>query len=215
MGRRLMKIKILIGAELFLLLFVFPAFAFLDKKPEFRFSQFYRYDLRQDNHQLYSNRLSLTFNYLGKQEKPLFKLTPFFEIRRNIDKDLWERKELGVEIGKDIFSRLYLGQALQQGWMKEDYRAYADYEKRDYIESETRVLLTHSLLSCKHLKLKGFILNEYSYDFDRGKGARNEIAIGLIIPLGKYIETEINWRHVDRIHYYDSDAFEASVTLVF
>lgn len=201
---------------LILILFSFStSFAVWDKKPEFRWIQLYRYDSREDNHQLYTNRLSFTFNYLDNKEKSLFKLTPFFEIRRNIDKDLWERKELGVEVGKDIFPWLYLGDAIQHGWMKEDYHYPADYVKRDYTESETRLCFSHQLLSYKSLNLKGFVLNEYTYDFNVGAGVRNEVAIGLIVPVGKYLETGINWRHIDRIHYYDSDTFEATVTLVF
>ncbi len=186
-----------------------------DRKPHFRWTQRYRHDLRQDNHQLYLNRFSPELNYLDKQNKSLVKFIPFFEIRRNIDKDLWERKELGIEIGKDIFSWLYLGEAIQKGWMKEDYSTYANYEKRDYLESETRLLLSHNLLASKYIKLKAFILDEYTYDFDKGEIRRNELAAGLVIPIGKYIETETNWRHIDRIHYYDSDVLEASISIVF
>jgi hypothetical protein len=210
-----MKTKRLILIHLFLLLFFSVSFAAWDKKPEFRWGQLYRYDLRQDNHQLYTNRLSATFTYKNKKDKAMFRLQPFFEIRRNTHKDLWERKELGLEIGKDIFPWLYIGEAIQRGWMKEDYRDYAKYEKRDYVDSETRLLFMHNLLSSKYVKLKAFILEEYTYDFDRGAGRCNEVAIGLIMPIGKYIETGINWRHIDRIHHYDSDTFETSVTLVF
>lgn len=210
-----MRGRILILCGVFLLVFTSATFASWEKKPRIRWEQIYHYDLREPDHELYTNRISLAFNYLGAEQNLLFRITPFFEIRRNIDKDLWQRKELGAEIGKDIFPWLYLGQAFQKGWMKEDYRYRADYAKRDYAESETRLLFSHNLLSAKYLKLKGFVLNEYTYDFDRGKGARNEAAIGLIVPIGKYIETTINWRHIDRIHYYDSDTFEGAATLVF
>lgn len=206
--------KILILAALFFL-FTSGAFAVWDKRPEFRWQQLYRYDLRQKNHQLYTNRLSLIFNYLDNQQKSLFKVIPFFEIRRNIDKDLWGRKELGIEIGKDIFPWVYLGEEIQRSWRKEDYRYYGNYEKRDHTESETRLMFSHNLLPKKFVTLKGFILNEYTYDFDRGAGICNEVAIGLIAAVGKYIETGINWRHIDRIHYYDSDTFEGSVIFVF
>ncbi|MBI4972600.1 MAG: hypothetical protein HZC16_02145 [Candidatus Omnitrophica bacterium] len=210
-----MKNKTIFLALFFIVLVISYSFAGWQKKPEFRWTQVYRYDLRRNHYQLYNNRLSLTLNYLDKEEKPLFKLTPFFEIRRNINKDLWERKELGIEFGKDIFSWLYLGEAIQKGWMKEDYRNYRDYEKRDYAELETRLCLSHNLLSKKSITLKGFILNEYTYDFDEGAGMRNEVVAGLMIPIGKHIETGINWRHIDRIHYYDSDTAEAFATLVF
>ena len=76
-------------------------------------------------------------------------------------------------------------------------------------------MLSHSLLSSKYIKLKGFVLNEYNYAFEEGRGICNELAIGLIVPVNKYMETQINWRHIDRIHYYDSDTFEAALTLIF
>lgn len=200
---------------IFILFIPSLVFATVTVNPQFHWTQRYHYDLRQKNHQLYVNRLSLNLNYSDKDNKGLFSITPFFEIRRNIDKDLWERKELGVEIGKEIFPWLYLGNAIQKGWQKEDYRFYADYEKRDYMESEMRLMLKHKLLSTKYVTLNGFILNEYTYDFDIGASTRNEVAIGLTAPVGKYAEAEINWRHIDRIHYYDSDTFEAAITLIF
>lgn len=171
--------------------------------------------MRRDEQDLYINRLSAAFDYLNKIEKPLFKVTPFFEIRRNIGRDSWERKELGVEISKDIFPWLYLGEAIQQGWMKEDYRYDYDVEKRRYAESETRVLFSHNLLESRYLEIKGFVLNEYNYDFNRGAGVRNEVAMGIKVSAGKHAEVDIHWRHIDRIHYFDSDNIEAGLTLIF
>jgi len=210
-----MKIKISIFTGLFLLLAFLTAFATWDKKPEFRWEQLYRYDLRQDKHQLYTNRISSTFNYLDNNKNSLFKLTPFFEIRRNIDKDLCERKELGVEIGKDIFPWIYFAESIQKVWMKEDYRYYANFEERDYMGSYTRLKFSHDLLPKTWMKLKGFVLDEYTFDFNRMSGTRNDVVLGLVLPLSKYVEAGINWRHIDRIHYYDSDTCEASLTMVF
>lgn len=211
-----MKAKTFVLAGLFFLgLFISSVFACWDRRPQFRWMQLYRYDLRQDKHQLYTNRLSATFNCLRKKEKPLLKLMPFFEIRRNIRRDLWERKELGIEIGRDIFSWFYFGQGIQAVWLKEEYREIPVGKSRDSAESETRLVLSHKLISHKHISVKGYLLGEYTYDFDIGSGTRNELAIGLTAPIGKYIETDINWRHIDRIHDYDSDTLEASVTLIF
>jgi hypothetical protein len=209
------KVKIFALTSLSLLLFFAFSYAGWEKKPEFRWQQLYRYDLRQDGHQLYVNRLSLIFNYLDSANKSLVKIIPFFEIRHNIDRNVWERKELGIEVGKDIFPWFYLGEAIQKGWMREDYQWRLVYDTRSYNESETRLCLTHNLLSGNSLKLKGFVINEYTYDFDSGAGTRNELAAGLSMPLGKYVETELSWRHIDRIQYYDSDAIEASLILVF
>lgn len=210
-----MKVRLFFCCGLFTLSVALSAFASWNKKPEFRWQQLYRYEMRRNRHRLYNNRLSATFNYSDEKGKSLFKMAPFFEIRRNLVDDLWERKELGIEMGKDIFAWVYVGEALQKGWMKEDYRYYTDYEKRNYFESEARLLLSHNLLSSRCIKLKGFILNEYTYDFDEGRGMRNELAVGLVMPVGKYIETGLSWRHIDRVHYYDSDTFETSVTAVF
>jgi hypothetical protein len=210
-----MRAKMLACLALFLLFAISPAIAAWEKKPEFRWSQLYHYDTRETGHSLYTNRLSAMFTYLDKEEKPLFKLTPFLEIRRNIDKGLRERKELGVEIGKDVFPWLYLGDAIQETWIKEDYRTYTVYENKNHAESETRLMFSHSLIDKKNIKLKGFVLDEYTFDFYRGAGICNEVAIGVIMPVGKYIESGINWRHIDRIHHYDSDTCEAFITLVF
>jgi hypothetical protein len=214
-GRGIVRAKSPVLISLFLLLFVSTLFAAWDKKPEFRWTQTYHYDSRQHNHRLYNNRFSAAFTYRNEQNNALFKLIPFFEMKRNTDKDIWQRKELGIEAGKDILPWLYFGEAIQKVWMRDDYRYYANYERRDYMESVTRVCFSQNLLSTKYLKLKGFILGEYFYDLDDGKGIRNDAVVGMIVPIGKYLETCINWRHIDRIHYYDSDTFEGSLTVVF
>lgn len=208
-------LKKIITAIILSLTWLISSFAFPDKNFEFSWQQGYRYDLRRDNRQLYINRLSSVFSLKNKQDEALFKLEPLFEFRRNIDTNIWERKELGVEIGKNIFPWLYLGEGIQAVWLREDYRQYTTHKRRDALESETRLLFTQRIFSNKHIELSGFILDEYTYDFDIGAGVRNEVAFGLIIPLNKYLKTNINWRHIDLIHDFDSDALEASITLVF
>lgn len=210
-----MKLKTAAFAAFFLCLFFSFVFAAFEKKLEFRWKQRYRHDLNRSAHKLYVDRLSLTLNYLDIEAKSLFKITPFFELRWNLNKDLTEKKELGIELGRDIFPWFYLGEGIQQVWLKEDSRHYKDYERRDYLESKTRILFSHDLLPERFIKIKGFILDEYIYDFKKDKGSRNEVAIGVIIPIGKYLETDINWRHIDRIHYYDSDTVEVSLTWIF
>ena len=83
----IMKLKILFLAGLLLLLPALPVFAAFDKKPEFRWQQLYRSDFNREDHYLYSNRFSAAFNLRNKEEKGFLKLEPFFEIRRNINKD--------------------------------------------------------------------------------------------------------------------------------
>jgi hypothetical protein len=191
------------------------SYAAWEKKPELRWANLYRIDTRNNNGNLYATRISAAWQYLDSQRQPLFKITPYAEFRRNIDNDVWERGEVGCEIGKDIFPWLYIGEGIHQAWLKENYRSYTYHKERKALEGETRFLLSHTLLDNKHVTLKGFILNEYTYDFDLAEGTRNEVAIGFIVPLCKHIETCVNWRHVDRIHDYDSDLVEFSVTTVF
>lgn len=212
-GMQYIKVSILAGLFLFSHLSI--TFAAWGNKPEFRLEELYRFDIREDNHSLYTNRVSAAFIYLDKRDKALFKLMPFFEARRNIEKHLWERKEFGAEIGTDLLPWFYFGQAIQRALICEDYEIRQIYETRKNVESETKFLLSHNLISGKYIKLKGFILDEYTYDFNEGRGARNELAAGLIMPLNKHLETQVNWRHIDRIHFYDSDVLEGAVILIF
>lgn len=199
-----------------LFLFVRPSSAGTFTKPELRLRELYRYEYRRNrDHALYTNRLSLSSSWLDNEENALFKLTPFIEIRRNTHKGLWERKEFGLEIGKDCLDWLYLGESIKHVRAKEDYRYYTDYENRDCTETQTRILLTHNLISTDFIKVKGFILDEFTYLCDKGKGISNEATLGVIVPLNKYLEAQIDWRHIDRIDYYDSDTFEAALTLIF
>jgi hypothetical protein len=209
-----MRAKAFILTIMFLLS-VSVAFAGWGQKPEFRWNQLYRYDTRHAEHELYTNRLSAGFIYRDKQGKELFKLTPFFEARRNLDRNFWERRELGVELGRDIFSWFYLGEVIQGVWLREDYCDYTHTKRRDSAESETRLLFKCSIFSGSHIKLDGFASNEYTYDFDIGAAVRNELTGGIILPLNKNIETVVSWRHIDRIHDFDSDVIEASVTTIF
>ncbi|TBR18667.1 hypothetical protein EPO66_01265 [bacterium] len=210
-----MKSKRALIVIIFLSALMVTAFAAFETKPQVRVENKYRYDTRQDNHGLYTARFMAAFNYLNNDKKPVFNIAPFFEDRFNLHRNTWERRELGVEIGKDVFPWLYLGEGLQQVWLKEDYRNYGLYEKHEQFESESRFMLKHSLFKNEKFELNAFAVNEYTYDFRRGAGIRNELCGGLILPIGKNIETDLAWRHIDRIHYYDSDVVETSITLIF
>ena len=210
-----MKPRIIVLVVLFLGLLVSAVFASWNKKPQIRWMQLYRHDLRDEDQELYANRLSATFSYWDKKEKPLLKLMPFFEFRRNVAEGFWERKEAGIEIGKDIFPWFYLGEGIQAVWLREAYRQFPPGKSRDSTEAETRLVFSQNLFSHKGISVKGYLLGEYTYDFDRGEATRNEVTMGLITPIGKYLETSLSWRHVDRIHDFDSDALEISATFIF
>lgn len=199
-----MRGKALILTAIFLLS-ISSAFAGWEKKPQLRWSQFYSYDTRRADHQLYANRISALFTYQGQQKQQLFKIMPFLEARRNVKRDIWEREELGLEAGRDIFPWFYLGEAIQAVWLREDYQRsdqqnYNWHKERKSTESETRFMFKRNILSIEQIEFEGFLLGEYTYDFEMGAGVRNETTLGIILPLNKNMETGVNWRRIDRIH---------------
>jgi hypothetical protein len=191
------------------------AFAGWSKKPVFSWMQFYRWDRHFNSNGINSNRYSLSFVYSGGEGRPLFKVMPFFEMRRNFDTNLWERREVGVEFGKDIFPSLYLGESIQHAWRKEEVAAPNRYEKENSLEAETRLVLSRNFFSRNSFSLKGFIADEYTYVTDEGRSMRNEITAGMSALFGKYWEIGLNWRHIDRISYFDTDTFEVFAVLSF
>lgn len=210
-----MKVRKVLLATVVFLLFSSICFAGFEVKPEFRWTHLYRYDNRPNKHKLYTNRLAAVFSYLNDTGKALFKIIPFFEIRVNTAGGFKERREAGIEFGKDIFSFLYLGESIQRIWAREDSKYYGQYQHREYMEAETRMRLSHNLIEKNKFKLIGFIYNDFTFDMDRNEGLRNELGFGFDIPIGKHLETTFNWRHIDRIHFYDSDILEGSLTLIF
>jgi len=209
MGRKFFWI-----AALFLL-FTTQASAGWDKRPELRWKETYTYDDRENVHNAYTNRFSATFNYLNADEESQFKITPYYELVYYYNKGFAGRNQVGLEVGKDFFSWLYAGQAFQYGYMKEDFLNKYDFVSRYFTQSVTRMLLTVPLLSMKYLTLKGYALEEFTYDMSRGGSPRNDATAGLLVPICKYVETNVQWRHTKRINHYDSDFFEGSLTLVF
>lgn len=191
------------------------ALAFFDKRPQMRYKQSYSFEDRRSHRQLYSNRLSAGFSFNNAEGAQLFELEPFLGFRRDFRNNNWERKEAGLAISKKIFPWLSVSEAVAQVKAKEDWRHYRFYEKREFTESVSRLKFSHGLISNKFINLTGFLINDYIYDLRAGRGIRNEVIGGFAIPVGKHLETELCWRHVDRVHYYDSDNLELSATLLF
>lgn len=198
-----------------LTLFLPSAFAGWSEKPVFSWTQFYRWDRHFNTDGIYSNRFALTLDYLDDEKKPLLKIMPFYEMRRNYDRNEWERREVGVEAGKNILPFLYLGESIQHVWRNEEVRQPLVYEKQNSLEAETRLVFSGNLLSKDSFSLKGFLTEEYTYVTDEGRSMRNEITAGMSVLFGKHWEFGLNWRHIDRISYFDTDTFEAFLTSSF
>lgn len=186
-----------------------PALADRQKRPQIILSQRYHYDLHKSNHEYYADRLSLRWDYLKVG------IVAFFESQFNLDKNLWQRKEVGVELNKEVLSWFQASLFLQKSWFKEDYQYHLEFEKEENFESVGRVMFSCDLIKKPKFNMSGFVYNDYIYEFNQGAGICNEVVVGVTIPVGKYTKVGLNWRHIDRIHYYDSETIESSLTLSF
>ena len=190
--------------------------AFADwQRPQLQYSNTFHFDIREDDKYFYGQNLTAIFSYRDTNDKDLIKISPFFEIRRNTDRDLWERKEIGVELGTELMKGIYFGQTLQETRYKEDFEYYQQIREENCLEAVSKFHLQYPLIENDKITLVGFILDEYTYSFDDEESIRNEINIGLGVPLLDWLETSINWCHIDRINHFDSDTFELSATLIF
>jgi len=117
--------------------------------------------------------------------------------------------ELGAEFGKQLFSWFYFGHGFHQAWLEPG---------DDHPEWEIRAVLT---LPIKPLQVRSksvalYLLNEYSVDLSKGEGVRNEMAVGIKIPLSiRQLSLKAGWRHVDLIHRDDVDQFEGLLQVSF
>ena len=190
-------------------LFVSVSLVFADwQKPQFKFIQSYREDVRGQVGDLFIERLSGTFSYYEDGDL-LFGVSPFFEKRisvHDVDNETWVKQKSGVEVGTDLLSWLYFSEAFQYSWFE---------DAEDTLEMETSLILSNRLMSLGDKELKWFAFGQHVLDLDEGEGVRNESGLGIIIPVLEFLEAKLNWRHIDRIHGYDSDTVELSFDCVF
>lgn len=187
------------------------------EKPVVKLTNSYRYLIRE-KHSIYIQRGELDFSYKRDTDKfSKIKLLPFIELRNNVQKEKMEHKEIGLEIGLDIFDWLYLGESFQYTRYNYDWTNYIWHPRIKYSgEAETRTMFSLPIYKIdEERKIRIYALDEYTYSFKLGEGTRNEGVLGIIIPITKYLETGLNWRHIDRIHDFDSDAIEATLILTF
>lgn len=188
------------------------------QKPEIRLSNAYRY-LFREHHGIYIKRGELEFSYdRGKDVFSKIKILPFVEFHNNLNKNRkLERKEVGLEVGVDLGPNIYLGESFQYTRYNYDWVNYIWHPRIKYAaEAETHVLFNLPLGNAEEdRKINVYFLDELTYNFKIGEVTRNEIAVGLKVPLVKHLQSNLGWRHIDRIHDFDSDALEITLTLVF
>ncbi len=202
--------KKLIGFAVIISIFFFtPSSVFCQwQEPGFNFQQYTRFDTNDEEDNLLRNRLEANLIYSLK-ENFNFVVSPFIELDHNFDRNEFERMEFGAEFGSNFAEHFYLGLGFQYAMLSYNWPAYSWYpETDDTSEMEPRFLFQYPLITIDEKELTGFILDEYTYDFRFGKGVRNEVCIGLKYPIWENLTGSLGWRHVDRIHDYDSDTIE-------
>ena len=165
------------------------------------------------NHRYILTNLDLKWYCAYNDSK--FIVSPYVHTKRNKKKNHWERNEIGLGIGKDIFDFLYLGGALQLVDYYEDIKYYKGYESGQTSEFVANINLEYPFLSIWDFKLEGYVTDEYKFDIFKREPTFNDITMGLSIIYNNMIKTSFGWRHHDRIEYYDSDLYEIIVSASF
>ena len=185
-------------------------------RPTFRLSQGGRANVRESGANNVVRSEIVTRGEVDLAQKEWWRALPFIELRRDADRGAWSRVELGAEFGFKPFPNLippfcwfYVGHSLHQAWVSPG---------RDHPEWEIRTLFDFPfpLIQVGSRKASIFLLNEYTYDFRRGAGIRNEASAGLRVPLPlPRFSFLLGWKHVDPVHFRDMDQVEASLLVEF
>ncbi|MCQ9208793.1 MAG: hypothetical protein NG712_05390 [Omnitrophica bacterium] len=168
-----------------------------------------------DDYDLYLTRVKAIIDYNLPGLDRTIKISPFFEYQSNFDTNTWWRKEVGAEIGSSFFDGIfYYGASFQHIWQKEEN--YPVELLDETTEWESRFVITPPLnwwIFKDRVTLRFF--DEYTFDFKRGQATFNDVGVILDWKVTETLRIPIGWRHVDRIHDFDSDMLEFSVLSSF
>lgn len=184
--------------------------------PPMRYSVLYNNDIRHGEENFWSSRLEAFFEkglYLGSKEVSA-KMIPFVEQRYSVERRKRERTMAGVEFGIEPSGFLYIAEQFRYSWYSEALHQRRVIENTDMPEALTKITLSRHLIPGKET-LKGYVSAEHTYDFRDGRASRVEVIAGILTALGKDWQANVDWRHRDRIHNFDCDTFEASVSYDF
>ena len=168
-----------------------------------------------DDYNFYLTRIQAFMDYNFPQMNKTVRISPFFEYQSNFDTNTWWRKELGAEIGTSFFNDcFYLGASFQHIWQKEEN--YPVELLDETTEWESRFVITPPIRwGIFKDKLRLRLFDEYTYDFTRGQGTFNEVGVIFDWQISEGLSLPFGWRHIDRIHDFDSDMLEFSLLFSF
>lgn len=181
-----------------------------------RYTMLYSNDIRHADENFWSNRLEAFFEkdiHLGSKEVTA-KMIPFVEQRYSIKRHKRERTMTGIEFGVEPADFLYIAEQLRYSWYSEASSRSSLIKRTNMPEALTKIIFSRQLIPGKET-LKGYAGSEYTYDFRDGRSTRVEVIAGLLAELSKGWQANVDWRHRDRIHDFDCDTFEASVSYDF
>jgi len=142
-------------------------------------------------------------------------MIPYAQIRQNLHNHQIERVAVGVELGLHMFSWLYLAERFQQIWRDEALYTPDQLNAEEMAEAITHLFFTIPMFNLGKRSVEAYFSEDHTYDFRDKRATRNEIAAGLRVPLGKRFTISLGWRHIDRIHFYDSDTIECRARYSF
>lgn len=179
-----------------------------EKDWEIRNYQTARINTRDEDDSAYLTRIAAFWRHVFWEEFDAeFEFQPFAETRYLWDEEEWQRTEAGAELGFRLAKCAYVGESIHYAWLEGE---------KDTPELETRLAIDIPIvLNSKGYKITATLLDEYTYSVEEGEATRNEIAALFYIPVFKYLELSCGWRHIDRIHDFDSDQVELSAILKF
>lgn len=182
-----------------------------------RYALLYNGDVYHSEENFFTNRLDALIEKrleLKNYNLPV-KIIPFVSLRRNIERNRNERVCVGTEFGAQFFRWFYMGEELRYVWRNESLYAQEEFVDTRMAEAVTRLVFSAPAFTVMNRDIKSYFGSEYTYDFRDGEATRNELIAGLTFSVFENSMANIGWRHRDRVHYYDCDTIEGSITCSF
>lgn len=163
----------------------------------------------------YLTRAEAIIDYDSSRLGRTVKILPFFEYQHNLKTGAWWRKESGVEVGASFFNDcFYYGASFQHAWQRAEN--YSVELLEETTEWESRFEISPPIQwGIFRDKLILTLFEEYTYDFTRGQATFNEVGVIFDWQILEGVRLPFGWRHIDRVHDFDSDMLEFSLLLSF
>ncbi len=202
-----------ISAFLFVISVIFTCFTDYsfaqdkDKKTfEIRDKTSYLFDVRGDDGDILLNHFCLHKNI----ESIKTGLFAFSELQWSFETSDWEKITMGIGAEKTLWNYLYASQTIQL--ISGQILDHIDL-KTDNISYDATSRIGLYVTLPKNFALD--IFEEYSYNIEEGKEEYCESVAELIYNFKESCSLIVGWRHIDRVHRFDTDYITSSVSLKF